>query len=171
MYKSGTLNINAHSTKTFAVSSTTVRPLIFLEILKRVGSMMDNNILWNVLSCSSVPTYILLSDHPSSVSPRLSYPEWFQLELMLRTQPWRSADQEDLFLFCSEQLLICTASSPHLINSKINTCSIYFSCLFEKMKWVNRCKRILRKLKVLDSYMRLVILSEHDANLYYETSI
>lgn len=158
MYKSGISNTNAHSTKTFAVSSMTVRPLIFLEILKRD-------------SCSLAPTYILLSDHPSSASSRLSYPEWFQLELMLRTQPWRSADQEDPFLLCSGQLFICTASLPHLINSEINTCSIYFSCLFEKVKWVNRCESILRKLKVLDSYMRLVILSEHDANLYYETSI
>lgn len=158
MYKSGTSNINVRSIKTFAFSSMMVRPLIFLEILKRV-------------SCSSAPTYILLSDHISSASPRLSFSEWFQLELMLRTQTQRSADQEDPFLLCSEQLFICTASSTHLVNSEINTCSIYFSCLFEKMKWVNRCKSILRKLKVLDGYMRLIILSEHDANLYYETSI
>lgn len=135
MYKSVTSNIDVRSTKTFAFSSMTVRPLIFLEILKRV-------------SCFSAPTYILLSDHTDSASPRLSYSEWFQLELMLRIQPQRSADQEDPFLLCSEQLFICTASSPHLVNSEINTCSIYFSCLFEKMKWVNRCESILRKLKV-----------------------
>ena len=39
------------------------------------------------------------------------------------------------------------------------------------MKGVNKCESISRKFKVLDSYMRFVILSEHDANLYYETSI
>lgn len=50
----------------------------------------------------------------------------------------------------------------YFIKRKINTCSIYHSCLFEKMEWVNKCESILRKLKVLDSYIKFVILCEHN---------
>ena len=39
------------------------------------------------------------------------------------------------------------------------------------MKGVNKCESISRKFKMLESYMGFVILSEHDASLYYETSI
>lgn len=148
---------------TFKASWLTVETPLFLEIPKR-------------FSCSSTHTYILLSGHSPIPVPQTTRPlkpklvsVGFKAErLGLEVCRWESFYS----WLCSKQLFICPVlSSPHFKNSKTNICSIYFSCLFEKMKWVNKCESILRELKMLDSSMRFVILSEHDANLYYETSI
>lgn len=111
-----------HSTMTFDAFVMTVGPFLFLEILKRV-------------SYSLTPTSILLSDcsrYTSFANNQTVKSRLVSVGIKAKDRDWRSADQERLHSrLCSEQLFICIMPlSPHFINSKINTWSIYFFCLF-----------------------------------------
>lgn len=122
-----------HSTMTFDASVMTVGPFLFLEIPKRVSSFLIHTyiLLYDCSRCTSFANNQTLKSRLVSVGIK---------DPGLEVGRSREVTLPALF----RTIIQCTMPpSPHFINNKINTWSIYFSYLFGKMKWVNKCESVL----------------------------